>query len=133
MPKVDQQNTTSATKRSAPQATQAHEAVAGATVSAHGWRHPAERALTEIAEDWGGGIEVTASLDGDLDIIMGTWRRIEVRDHSVNIVPIDPEPAGADAPGTIRLSYDGLDVLVRLLGAIQAWAAAEDAALPAAA
>jgi hypothetical protein len=131
MPKLEHSNITSIADPVVRQDTQKREPIAFTDSQAPTWRHPAEAALAEIAEDLGGGIEVMASLDGDLNITMEGSCRIEARDMCVNIVPLGRPLIDGDASETIRLSYDGLGALVRLLGAIQAWAAAEDATLPA--
>jgi hypothetical protein len=94
------------------------------------WRHLAEQALTDIADEEGDdSLRVMASVEGDVDVTMVATARIEVREQWINIVALGLPLLGTHAPGAIQLSYDGLDVLVRLLGAIQASVGREAALL----
>jgi hypothetical protein len=97
------------------------------------WRHPAEQALTDVADEEGDdSLRVMASMEGDVDVTMAGTARIEVREQWINIVALGLPLLGTHAPGTIQLSYDGLARLLRLLGAIQASVVGEEALLPAA-
>jgi hypothetical protein len=111
------------------QGTQKHEPLAFTDAQALTWRHPAEAALAEIAEDLGGGIEVMASRDGALDVTMAGSYRIEVRDLGICLVPLARPRRKGDGPAKSWLSHEGAEAMVRLLGAIQASAASEQGVL----
>jgi hypothetical protein len=120
MPKVEDLNITSIPELVVIGGTQKRELIALTDAQTPTWRHPAEAALAEIAEDLGGGIEVMASRDGALDVTMEGSYRIEVRDFGICIVPLARPRGKGDSPGRSWLSHEGAEAMVRLLGAIQA-------------